>query len=120
MKNLFYLTAPILILAFVALGCSNDAPTATKGNELVPQKDMPTVSSEDESVPQLTHGVEGNPTGSCCPEGFVLELALGDPANLNGDQVVCRRVTVGGTVTIDNNFPGNCSDGCPPNCGGGD
>ncbi len=119
MKKAFYLTAPILILALfvLGLGCGQGAPTFTSANELVPQIDAPTVSSNDESVPQLTHGVEGNPTGNCCPEGFDFEAGIGDPADRNEDGAVCRRVTAGGTITIDNNATGDCcSPFIPPGC----
>ncbi len=119
MKNVSYLMAPVVILALLVLGCNQGAPTSTSGNEVVPQIDAPAVSSEDESVPQLTHGVEGNPIGNCCPEGFDIEIEVGNPADLNGDDNICRKFTAGGTITIDNNAPGDCvlcSDGSVPPC----
>ena len=114
MKKVTYLTASLVILALFVLGCGQGAPNASSRNEVVPQTDVPIVSSEDESVPQLTHGVEGNPTGNCCPEGFSLEeVGTLHPADLNGDANVCQKVTPGGTVTIDNNAPGECVTRCP-------
>ena len=112
------LAAPFVILALLVLGCGHEAPNASNANKSDVQKGAPTVSSQDELGEQQTPELIGNPNGNCCPEGFVLEFALGDPANRNGDLVVCRKVTAAGTITIDNNFPGNCT-GCPPNCGGG-
>ena len=120
MKNLSYLTALVVILALLVFGCSQEAPTVSSGNEVVPQIDMPAVSSEDVAIPQLTHGVEGNPTGNCCPEGFDIEFEGGDPADHNGDNFVCRKVTAGGTITIDNNAPGVCSVPCIPPCQAGE
>ena len=116
MKKTFYLTAPILILALFVLGCGQGAPTVTNANEVIPQIDVPIVSSEDESVPQLTHGVEGNPTGNCCPEGFVLLFEPGNPTDRNGDDFVCLMVTAGGTITIDNIAPSECTPCLPPDC----
>lgn len=119
MKKVPYLTAPVLILALFVSGCGQGAPNTSSGNELVPQINEPTVSSEDEVGTQLTPGLKGNPNGNCCPPGFVLVAAgFGNPANINGDGAVCQKVTAGGTLTIDNNFPGDCPI-CPPDCGGG-
>ena len=56
----------------------------------------------------------GNPNGGCCPKGFVLESAIGNPADRNGDNRVCQKVKPhGGTITIDNNVPpGPSAGGC--------
>ena len=121
MKKVSYLTAPVVTLALFVLGCGQEAPTASSGKDVASKIDAPAVSSVDEVGPQLTPELAGNPIGNCCPEGFVFVLSLpGNPADLNGDGVVCHKVTAGGTITIDNNTPGVCSvPGCPPNCGGG-
>ena len=106
MKKVTYLIAPVVILALLVLGCGHGSPTASNANEVVPQIDAPTVASEDEVGPLLTPLVPGNPIGSCCPEGFTL-LAAGfmNPADLNGDGKVCKKIIASGTHTIDNNAP---------------
>ena len=76
----------------------------------------PTTPNEDEVVLPLNVSVAGNPIGNCCPEGFVLVHEHGNPADHNGDNAVCRKVTPGGTITIDNNTPGNCDPPCVPPC----
>ncbi|MCH9032725.1 MAG: hypothetical protein IIB00_10780 [candidate division Zixibacteria bacterium] len=118
MKKLFYLTAPVVILALFVSGCSQNAPTAASESEGAQKIAAPAVSSE---IVALSAEAVGNPIGNCCPEGFSLEaVATLNPADLNGDGAVCRRVTPGGTITINNNAPGNCSPPCiPPDCGGG-
>lgn len=119
MKKVSYLIAPVVILALFVLGCGQGAPTASSGNDVVPKVDAPAVSSEDEVGPQLIPVVTGNPTGSCCPEGFDIDFDSGNPADLNGDDHICRKVTAGGTITIDNNTPGECArcpDGTVPPC----
>ena len=72
MKKVTYLTAPVVILALfvLALGCGQGAPTSTSGNEVVPQIDVPVVSSEGEVGAQLTPELAGKPNGNCCPPGF--------------------------------------------------
>ena len=113
MKKVSYLTAPLVILALFVLGCAQGAPNASNGNEVVPKIDAPAVSSE--SVASSAETV-GNPNGSCCPPAFfIVEAGPGNPANRNGDGFVCRKVTPGRTITIDNNSPGVC-DCVPPNC----
>ena len=117
MKRVSYLTAPLVILALFVLGCGQGAPTSLSGNDVVPKIDAPAVPSVDEVGPQLTPELAGNPNGNCCPEGFVLVHEHGNPADHNGDNAVCRMVTPGGTITIDNNTPGNCDPPCvPPDC----
>lgn len=118
MKKVSYLMAPVVILALFVLGCGQGTPTASSANEVVPQIDAPNVSSVDEVSPQLTPELAGNPTGNCCPEGFDLEFAPGNSTDRNGDERVCRRDRPGGTITVDNNAPGDCTPPClPPNCG---
>ncbi|MCH7878637.1 MAG: hypothetical protein IH914_04900 [candidate division Zixibacteria bacterium] len=119
MKKVYYLTAPLVILALFVLGCGQGAPNASSGNDVVPKIDAPTVPSVDEVGSQLTPEAVGNPNGNCCPPGFDLEFEPGNSTDRNGDGVVCRKVTPGGAITIDNNFPGDCSSTCPPNCGTG-
>ena len=116
MKKVYYLTAPLVILALFVLGCGQGAPNASSGNDVVPKIDAPTVPSVDETGPQLTPEVAGNPPVSCCPEGFDVESGIGDPKDRNGDNVVCRKVTPAGTITIDNNGPGGCDAPCIPTC----
>ena len=120
MKKVFYLTAPLVILALFVLGCGQGALTASSGNDVVPKIDAPAVPSKDEVGPELTPELVGNPNGNCCPPGFILVSPAGGPADLNGDGGVCRKVTLGGTITIDNNAPGDCPipPPClPPDCG---
>ncbi len=118
MKKVSFLTKPVLILALFALSCSQGTPTDSNEDEVVPQIDAPAVSSVDEVGPQLTPVVVGNSSGRCCPEGFDFEAGFEHPANRNGDGVVCKKVTTGGTITIDNTTPGDCC--FPPDpCGGG-
>ena len=124
MKKVSYLTAPVVILALFVLGCGQGAPNASSRNEVVPQPDTPTVSSEDEVGSQLTPDLIGNPNGNCCPPGFDLAATAGtgNPTDRNGDNAVCQKVTPGGFFLIDNNFPGDCVAPCiPPLCvpGGG-
>ena len=100
MKTLSYLTVSFALLV---LGCGQVAPTTPTESEIVlPQ------SAELPIAP-----------GNCCPEGFDLAFEVGNPADLNGDNQVCRMVTPGGAITIDNNAPGECPvDDCiPPDCG---
>ncbi|MCH7878636.1 MAG: hypothetical protein IH914_04895 [candidate division Zixibacteria bacterium] len=108
MKKVFYLTAPLVILALFVLGCGQGAPNASSGNEVVPKIDAPAVPSVDEAVPQLTPELVGNPNGNCCPQGFDIEIEVGNPADHNGDDHICRKVTAAGAITIDNNAPGDC------------
>lgn len=120
MKNTSYLTAPVVVLALLVSGCSQEAPTAASGNESAQKLDAPAVSSEELVGPQLTPEVPVNPTGNCCPRLFFIVLAApGDPADFNGDGAVCIKGTSGGTITIDNNNPGVCApcpDGTVPPC----
>ena len=117
MKKVSYLTALVVILALFVLGCGQGAPNASSRNEVVPQIDATTVSSEDETVPQQTPALAVNPIGNCCPPDFVLEPGFGDPADRNEDGAVCRRITTGGTITIDNIAPSECTPCLPPDCG---
>ncbi|MCH7878635.1 MAG: hypothetical protein IH914_04890 [candidate division Zixibacteria bacterium] len=119
MKKVSYLTAPLMILALFVFGCSQESPTAAGESEGAPKIDAPTVSGVDEVGPQLTPEAAENPNGDCCPEGFVLEIEVGNPADHNGDNHICRKDEPGGAITIDNNAPGNCvlcSDGSVPPC----
>ena len=101
MKTLSYLTVPAVSLALLVLGCGQVAPTTPTENEVV--------RPESAAIPIAP--------GNCCPEGFVLVGAVGNPADLNGDTIICRMVTLGGTITIDNNTPGDCPVPCIPPCG---
>ena len=110
MKRFSYLTASILVLSLIVLGCSQDAPTASSEDGVVLQ---PNVREAENPV-----GAAGIPGLNCCPEGFDFAFVSGNPADRNGDDRVCQRVTAGGTITIDNNAAGDCC--IPPDpCGGG-
>ena len=100
MKKVSYLMVSVLILALMAIGCGQDAPTAPSQDEVVLQ---PNVREAENAV-----GAAGNPNGNCCPPGFDIGPAPGNPADHNGDDHICRKVTPGGTITIDNNAPGKC------------
>jgi len=119
MKKVSYLTALVVILALFVLGCGQGAPNASSRNEVVPQKDVPTVSSENEVGTQLTPELVGNPNGNCCPVGFTLVFVeLEQPADRNGDNLICVNITRGFDFAMDNNVA--CLDlPCPPDCGGG-
>ena len=84
MKNTSYLTAPVVILALFVSGCGQEAPTASRGNEVVPKIDAPAVSSE---IVALSPEAAGNPIGACCPDGFSLVVVPGNPADRNGDNM---------------------------------
>ena len=103
MKPLSYLTVPAVSLALLVLGCGQVAPIAPTESAVV--------------LPESAGHVIA--PGNCCPEGFDLAFEVGNPADLNGDNQVCRMVTPGGAITIDNNAPGECPvDDCiPPDCG---
>lgn len=118
MKKITYLTAPVAVLALFASGCSQEAPTAASGNEGAQKIGAPAVSSEEQLDPQLVPEAARDSIGTCCPEGFNFEAGFGDPADRNGDNAVCRKVTPGGaTITIDNTASGDCcSPFIPPGC----
>ena len=100
MKKLSYLTVSAVSVMLLVSGCGQLAPTTPIENEIVlPQ------SAEIPIAP-----------GNCCPEGFVLEGAVGNPADHNGDNAICQMVTPGGAITIDNNAPGDCPVCIPPDC----
>ena len=102
MNKPFNLALPVMCLSLIVSNCGQVAPTAQ--SEVVLQQD-------DEIVlPQSA----GNPMGDCCPEGFVRVFDVGNPADRNGDNQVCLKRVLEGTITIDNNVPGDCCT--PPNC----
>ena len=105
MKNLTYVTVPVVCLALLVLSCGQIAPTAPSQSEVVP----PPIAE-----PVFRPVAPGN----CCPEGFDLDFDAGDPADRNGDTIICRKVTPGRTITIDNNVHGDCPPPCIPPCDG--
>ncbi|MCH9032724.1 MAG: hypothetical protein IIB00_10775 [candidate division Zixibacteria bacterium] len=127
MKNVPYLTTPVVILALFALGCSQNAPTAASGNEVVPKIGATNTPNEEdvsqlsaETAEQLILELAGNPTGACCPDGFSLVVVPGNPADRNGDGLICEGFPQGLLIFIDNNAPGDCGvPPCIPPCGGG-
>ncbi len=100
MKTLSYLTVPAVSITLLVLGCGQIAPTTpTESQVVLPQSAEVTL---------------------CCPDDFVRVIEFGSPADRNGDWWICRKVTPGGTITIDN--PGGdcgCVDCCVPPCDGG-
>lgn len=94
MKKIAYLLVSVLVLSFITIGCNEDAPTASNGDTLPPE-----ISEEEPG---------DNPTDDCCPEGFVRGPGVGDPADENGDDLVCRNDTPEETIIRDNDVPGQC------------
>ena len=124
MKTLSYLTVPAVTVALLVLGCGQVAPTTPSESEVVLQ-----LSAEPASHPDAP--------GNCCPEGFVRAFAAGNPADRNGDGLICIEAEKDdesdgdenesdgdedesdGDEIIDNNAPGGCDIPCIPPCGGG-
>ena len=104
MKKLSYLTVTTLVLALVVLSCGQIAPTAQ--NEVVQQQEDEVVLPQSAVVPIAP--------GDCCPKGFVRDSDPGNPADVNGDNLICRKRVLENVITIDNNVPGECCT--PPAC----
>ena len=108
MKALTHLTVPAVSLALLVSGCGQVAPIAPTESEVVLQQ-------ENRGALRPTPGL-ALAHGHCCPDGFDQISEIGNPADHNGDTIICRKVTLGTTVTIDNNGPGGCDIPCIPPC----
>lgn len=104
MKKVFYLTVSVVILSLIALGCSQNAPTAPSEDQVALQ---PIVMEVETPV-----ALRGNPIGTCCPDGFSQFAVLGSPADRNEDGVICEVFRGGFAIHIDNNVL--CAGDIPP------
>ena len=96
MKKLSYLMVSVLILALMAIGCGQDAPTASSDVQGVLQPNVREVETAVAAV--------GNPNHCCLPD-FSIAFAPGHRADLNGDNLLCVKHTRFGGFLIDNNAP---------------